>query len=424
MNLFRRNPEKPIPLEAPRAKRACRFNTYCRTRSFVDQEAQGIVSTYYEAIMNNKGEWKVLRVEEKPSPKNEEIEAIQTIIARDVDFETVLEKLYAFETGAEELNYAFGNSKEDLGLDHFHVLAHAEELAFNAEGKIVQTENGRIVSEGKFKAREKQAVLQAHQEPAPEKKLPRGSLAEMFAVFADRKEPIDLLEITGIRISHEAVISYYSDALKDIKMIKSGHQKIIEEISQKLSSIEISFSKGSFEQSYALLKKKKMTLSWSEEKDRAGFKINGNYYGAYSSDKLEEAIMKAKNERNIETSDSLLNLAKEMKFFGSYLYARVIFHLKFRDGDLKKNVLKHTLSILEQDYNALPKTMEKPAWASIQNAIVSPLGEEKLSDVYDRAEKTIIALIKHHEQLLQDFNNRIGNKNPPLAQLAQDRPKP
>lgn len=401
MELFRRKPAKPIQLEAPKTARICRFNNYCRTRSFEHALAEGFMGTHYEAVMDHDKTWTIFRIEETPSPKNGEKEVTQTILNKNVDFETVLEKLYMFETGAEELNYVFSNTKEDLGLDHFHVLAHAEELAFNTSGKVVETRNGRIVTEGKFSVRERNSVLEDSKKSTPEKLLKRQPLSDVFARYADVHPPINIESIFETLAAHKEAISFYDNLLSTLtnEYASDERRSLVNIINMK---IKVKCEKEyKWEYRPALLDGKKISMST--------ISIDEGNYGRLNI--LPYIVEKKSKEKNIVVPQEVYAMMNQLAFFHHYLIAKIVFQ---NASVTNRDVFDLAKSNLFKAHTALPKD-EKPEWDVVENSIASKT-EEKYPEVLDTLIDTLREIKGAYEQRFNDYLNKAGNRAPVAPQ--------
>lgn len=403
--------------------RVCRFNTYCRTRSFADAAAQGTATTYYEAAMDSNNTWTILKVEERAPIRTVRPTITQSIVQKNMNFETVLGELYTFETGAEDLNYRFSNTKNDLGLDHFHALAHAEGLAITLDGKIVETQNGRIVAEGNFRAEEKQAVLAASLNPAPEKKLERPTLSDIFERYARDGAALDIATIFDTENKKKEAIVFYDHLRADIGRMESeirGCLDIFNNFIMGRSTYEfrIEMKKEENRSHWGISKKTTTKKSSPKERDREIFKKGGTGYGVQQTDGFEEAFVEGEKISGMTIPESIYDMCKEIRFFGSYLHAKGVFHSSLEnDNKFKKAALSYSLDTLRKHYDELPKESEKPEWKTVEFAIATKT-EEKMPEVFDRVKKAVKELQDFYAQDLLDFQNKTHNRANPKPQGA------
>ncbi|AEP08691.1 hypothetical protein [Micavibrio aeruginosavorus] len=136
--------ELPTP-DVSENQSGARYGRRFRTQAFVNPHMPEGDEEYYKAIAKGPNDWRVIKYTKKSGD-------VQTLVMDEsVSFVTAAQKLVSYETAAEDMGLLpLGNGPEEFGFEHVTQFCLREGFVPDRGGRLHETENGEIVTEGRF----------------------------------------------------------------------------------------------------------------------------------------------------------------------------------------------------------------------------------------------------------------------------------
>lgn len=243
-------PALPIPTpEVSQDQPGARYGRRFRTQAFVNPHMPEGDEEYYKAIAKGPNDWRVIKYTKKSGD-------VQTLVMDEsVSFVTAAQKLVSYETAAEDMGLLpLGSGPEEFGFEHVTQFCLREGFVPDREGRLHETENGEIVTEGRFDG----AVTAQLDDIVNRVRSGQLFLRDVWVnnfihdLFNDRAEPLrwaDFSErLKDTDVLHKAVFLIRAAMIAERRVVRNGGNEAAWKADQFIN--ETKFQNSAFSEGY------------------------------------------------------------------------------------------------------------------------------------------------------------------------------
>lgn len=249
---FGRDKKKNLTLPAPDvsdkesgARYGRRFQTLVYTNPHMPEGDE----EYYKAIAKGANDWRVIKYTKKSGD-------VQTLVMDEsVSFVVAAQKLMSYEFAAEEMGLLpLGEGPETLGFEHVVQFCLREGFVPDKSGRLHETDNGEIVTEGRFDGKITAQMDDLVNRVRSGQLFLRDVWVNNFIhdLFNDRAEPLrwsdfsDRLKDTDVL--HKAVFLIRAAMIAERHVVKNGGNEGVWKADQFIDATK--FQNSAFSESY------------------------------------------------------------------------------------------------------------------------------------------------------------------------------
>ena len=243
-------PTLPMPTpEVSQDQPGARYGRRFQTLVFTNPRMLDGDEEYYKAIAKGANDWRVIKYTKKSGD-------VQTLVMDEsVSFVAAAQKLISYEFAAEEMGLLpLGDGPEVLGFEHVIQFCLREGFVPDKVGRLHETENGEIVTEGKFDGKITAQMEDIVNRVRSGQLFLRDVWVNNFIhdLFNDRAEPLrwaDFSErLKDTDVLHKAVFLIRAAMIAERRVVRNGGNEAAWKADQFIN--ETKFQNSAFSEGY------------------------------------------------------------------------------------------------------------------------------------------------------------------------------